>query len=86
MHSCVLDDEELTHDKVRPMTKSRKAVFLSHSTSDKPAVEELADRLLRQEGLDPWLDKWNLIPGEPFQPAIEAALKNCVCCAVSSRG
>ena len=31
-------------------------VFLSHSTPEKPAVEELAVRL-RREGIEPWLDK-----------------------------
>lgn len=56
-------------------------VFLSHSSSDKPAVEELARRL-RQIGIEPWLDKWNLIPSEPFQPALEQALEECSTCAV----
>ncbi len=56
-------------------------VFLSHSTADKPAVEELAVRL-RREGIEPWLDMWNLIPGQTWQPAIEDALADCATCAV----
>ena len=56
-------------------------VFLSHSSADKPAVEELARRL-EHEGLRPWLDKWNLIPGEPWQPEIEEVLMNCGAVAV----
>src|SRR6266508_211673 len=56
-------------------------VFLSHNNTDKPAVEELARRLVR-EGIQPWLDKWNLIPGEPWQEAIEEALGKCATCAV----
>jgi hypothetical protein len=48
-------------------------VFLSHSNADKPAVEELARRLAK-EGIQAWLDKWNLIPGDPWQSAIEKAL------------
>ncbi len=56
-------------------------VFLSHNSADKPAVEELAFRL-RKEGVEPWLDKWNLIPGAPWQPAIEDALEDCATCAV----
>jgi hypothetical protein len=56
-------------------------VFLSHNNADKPAVEELARRLV-QEGIQPWLDKWNLIPGEPWQKAIESALQECAACAV----
>ena len=56
-------------------------VFLSHNNTDKGAVEEIARRLVK-EGIDPWLDKWNLIPGEPWQPAIEEALDSCSTCAV----
>src|SRR3954454_11335093 len=56
-------------------------VFLSHATNDKPLVEELARRLTR-ENLKPWLDKWNLIPGTPWQPELEAALAECASCAV----
>ena len=48
-------------------------VFLSHSGPDKPAVEELARRLMRK-GIEPFLDKWNLIPGDPWQEALEEAL------------
>ena len=56
-------------------------VFLSHSTADKPAVEELARRLSK-EGIQAWLDKWHLIPGDPWQPAIENALAESETCAV----
>jgi WD40 repeat protein len=56
-------------------------VFLSHATADKPVVERLA-RLLRKQGLEPWLDEWNLVPGEPWQEAIEDALARCAACAV----
>ncbi|HEX4497160.1 MAG TPA: TIR domain-containing protein [Thermoanaerobaculia bacterium] len=63
------------------MEKPRYDVFLSHATADKPVVEELA-RLLKKAGFEPWLDKWNLIPGEPWQEAIEKALEECATCAV----
>ena len=56
-----------------PATKQRYHVFLSHSSADKPAVEEIARRLAEQ-GIRAWLDKWHLIPGDPWQPAIEKAL------------
>jgi len=57
-------------------------VFLSHDTSDKPAVIELARILLDKHGIKPWLDDWNLVPGEPWQEAIEDALGRCASCAV----
>lgn len=56
-------------------------VFLSHTTADKPAVEEIARRLVAV-GVRPWLDKWNLIPGEPWQEAIELAMGQCATCTV----
>src|SRR5512142_361947 len=64
-----------------PTTSFKYHVFLSHSTADKPAVEELAVRL-RREGIEPWLDKWNLIPGQECQRAMEQALADSATCAV----
>src|SRR5262245_63879511 len=59
----------------------RYDVFLSHASADKPAVEHLA-RKLREEGLEPFLDKWHLVPGEPWQEALEDALAQSRTCAV----
>lgn len=56
-------------------------VFLSHSTHDKPQVEELARRL-KAEGLKPFLDKWHLVPGEPWQEAIEISMARSRTCVV----
>ncbi len=56
-------------------------VFLSHNSADKPAVEALAQRLLAA-GFRPWLDSWNLIPGDPWQEGLEEALDTCATCAV----
>jgi TIR domain len=56
-------------------------VFLSHNSADKPAVEELAHRL-KGAGFEPWLDKWHLSPGVPWQNEIEKALANSASCAV----
>lgn len=57
-------------------------VFLSHNSKDKPAVEHIA-RLLRDVySLKGWLDKWNLVPGEAWQDALEDALDECQTFAV----
>ena len=56
-------------------------VFLSHNSEDKQIIEDLAIRL-QTEDIRPWLDKWNLIPGEPFQESIEKALEECSACVV----
>ena len=63
------------------MSSTDYDVFLSHNSSDKPAVDELARRLVK-EYIKPWLDKWNLIPGDPRQKALESALDSCATCAV----
>lgn len=54
-------------------------VFLSHA--DKSKIEALAVRL-REDGLKPFLDKWHLVPGEPWQQALENALEASRTCAV----
>lgn len=57
-----------------PNVSTSYDVFLSHNSEDKPAVEALALRL-REAGIEPFLDKWYLVPGQPWQPALEDALK-----------
>jgi ActR/RegA family two-component response regulator len=56
-------------------------VFLTYNSDDKLAVEQVARRLTKA-GIRPWLDQWNLIPGEPWMEAIEEALERCRTCAV----
>ncbi len=63
------------------MAGYRYRVFLSHSTKDKPAVEELALWLIRQ-GLTPFLDKWDLVPGEDWMDALPKKLAASETCAV----
>ena len=55
--------------------------LLSHNSDDKPAVEELARRL-ENDGVNCFLDKWHLIPGQPWQPALEEALEESATCVV----
>ena len=57
-------------------------IFLSHNSADKPAVESLALRLGQEADIDPWLDKWNLIPGQPWQEELEEAIKGCTGCVI----
>ena len=57
-----------------PAAKRRTIdVFLSHNGKDKAIVRELA-QALRARGLDPWLDEWELVPGRPWQQAIEEVI------------
>jgi Tfp pilus assembly protein PilF len=57
-------------------------VFLSHNGRDKEAVEYLARRLVQEAKLRPWLDKWELVPGEAWQEALEAGIGASRTCAV----
>lgn len=59
----------------------RYDVFLSHNSADKAAVEDIARRLIAA-GLQPFLDKWHLIPGAPWQEALENALTESASVAV----
>ena len=49
-------------------------VFISHSSKDKTAVRELAQRL-RADGLRVWLDEWEIKPGDLISLRIEHGLE-----------
>jgi TIR domain len=49
-------------------------VFLSHTSKDKPAVCELAERL-KQDGLRVWFDEWVIQPGDSIPLKIEQGLE-----------
>ncbi|MFA6372783.1 MAG: TIR domain-containing protein [Methanothrix sp.] len=66
--------------------KAKKAegkfdVFLSHNSKDKAEVEKIANRLLAV-GIRPWLDKWDLAPGDTVSDALEHAIKTIPCAAL----
>jgi TIR domain/CHASE2 domain len=48
-------------------------VFLSHNGKDKPAVKGIGEAL-EARGLKPWLDEWELVPGRPWQEALEGII------------
>jgi hypothetical protein len=56
-------------------------VFLSYNSSDRAAVLEIATRL-RDAGVHPFLDVWQLVPGEVWQEKLEETLQQCGSCAV----
>jgi len=59
---------DVNEDDERPFD-----VFLSHNGEDKPAVRELA-QALEKRGLKPWLDENELVPGQPWQEALEKSI------------
>ena len=56
-------------------------VFLCHNSQDKPEVKEIAETL-KQQGLTPWLDEWELQPGLPWQRELEKQIQNIKSAAV----
>ena len=64
------------------MEHNRYSVFLSHNSANQAAVEVIARRLREEARLEPFLDTWHLVPGEPWQEALERALDASQTCAV----
>jgi CHASE2 domain-containing sensor protein len=56
-------------------------VFLSHNSNDKPAVIDLGEAL-QGRGVRVWLDQWELVPGRPWQEAIEDVIETARSAAV----
>jgi hypothetical protein len=48
--------------------------FLSHSHADADWVEALARKLEDEAGLTVWLDRWTLVPGEPWRRTMARGL------------
>ena len=56
-------------------------VFLCHNSEDKPAVRSIAQQL-RSQGILPWLDEAELIPGRAWQEELERQIGDIRAAAV----
>lgn len=56
-------------------------VFLSYNSKDKTEVKKIAEEL-KAQGIVPWLDEWELIPGRPAQRGLEAVIKKSKSAAI----
>jgi len=56
-------------------------LFLSYNSADHALVEEIA-RKIRDEHLEPFLDRWYLLPGARWRPRLEQILGSCKAVAV----
>jgi len=56
-------------------------VFLCHHNVDKPEVKKLGE-LLKEQGILPWLDEWELRPGLPWQRLLEQQIEKIKSAAV----
>src|SRR5262249_18162498 len=58
-----------------------RQTFISYHNSDRIAAEAIAHQL-RASGIEPWLDRGNLIPGNPWQEDLEHAVSDCQSCCI----
>jgi sugar lactone lactonase YvrE len=65
-----------------PSPEKQWDVFLSYASPDRAQVEKLALYLENDAGLTVFLDKWCLVPGQPFIPELEQAILASRSCAV----
>jgi TIR domain len=56
-------------------------VFLCHNSQDKAEIRRIG-RLLKAKGLRPWLDEWELPPGQRWQPLLEQQIERIGAAAV----
>ena len=56
-------------------------IFLSYNSADHSVVEDIA-RKLRDEGLEPFLDRWHLAPGMRWRSKLEETLSSCKAVAI----
>jgi hypothetical protein len=49
-------------------------LFLSYNSANHTLVEEIA-RKIRDENLEPFLDRWYLVPGVRWRPRLEQILR-----------
>lgn len=56
-------------------------VFLCHNSEDKPQVKEIAVTL-KARGVKPWLDVWEIRPGQAWQTVLETHIEGCKSAAV----
>lgn len=57
----------MTHDR-------HLRVFLCHGSEDKPTIRDIYSRL-REDGVNPWLDDENLLPGQDWDSEIRQAVR-----------
>lgn len=56
-------------------------VFLCHNSQDKPEIRDMALQL-QKRGLKPWLDEWELPPGQLWQELLEEQIEQIKSAAV----
>jgi hypothetical protein len=77
----VLPEAQSLKDLRRKRESGHFDVFLCHNSMDKPEVIVIAQKL-RELGILPWLDVWELPPGRPWQSELERQISTIGAAAV----
>jgi hypothetical protein len=78
-------EDVLEHLNARRGRPKPPRLFLCHSSADKPAIRRLY-RQLRDDGIRPWFDEEDLLPGQDWDWAIRRAVRNSDCVVVCLSG
>lgn len=73
--TSLLPDEVGEHATSESQASPLLRVFLCHSSNDKPVVRDLYRRL-REDGVSPWLDEEDLLPGQKWEVEIPKAVRS----------
>ena len=57
----------------------KNRIFLAHASEDKSRVKQLYKNL-KEKGFSPWLDSFDLVPGQNWREEIAKAIKNAAAC------
>jgi TIR domain len=82
---AVNDSHQRARDVAAALRAKRQAgrfdVFLCHNSADKAAVKALG-QALKERGILPWLDEWELPPGQAWQALLERQIQSIGSAAV----
>ena len=75
-------DRNVSETRLKGKVETRDFdVFLCHNSKDKPQVIAIGERL-KQRGILPWLDIWEIPPGKRWQQELRRAIKSVKTVAV----
>ena len=77
-NGCIETVSSLLQDKIKTGDFD---VFLCHNSEDKLEVKDIGEKV-KEEGILPWLDEWELRPGLPWQEALEKEIEQIKSAAV----
>ncbi len=78
MTSNLKQNRQISQEKI---DKGEYDVFISYNGQDRPRVIEICEQL-KDRGIAPFLDQWDLQPGRPWQRALEHQIKTVKSAAI----